>query len=118
MKARLYLVRDIYGNCLAASFHPEMLADRSIGRAVASRLVGSTKELAAAMLQSGSSKALIDAAWRMARQFDAVAPSTPFRHGDPLDVQTIEYAEQERDQLDFYIGQLVNNPNSKFYLHG
>ena len=115
---KLYIVRGMYGEVIAASFRPETLADASIGRSVTHRYIKNTKQLAAAMLQSGSSKKLIDAAWRMAVKQGAVDPSHTFVYGDPLDVQTVEYAKQESVQLDYYIGQLVNNPNSQFYIYG
>jgi hypothetical protein len=54
----------------------------------------------------------------MALACDSVSPSHTFKHGESFDVQTIEYARQEAFQVDHFIGQLVNNPNSKFYLHG
>lgn len=114
---KLYIVREIYGRCLAASFRPELLADASINHKVTYRHVANTKQLAVALLQSGSSKALTDAAWRQAVKDGAVMPSQPFKYGDPLDVQTVECARQESEQLDFCISQLVNNPKSKFYIH-
>ena len=35
-----------------------------------------------------------------------------------FDVQTIDYAKQEAEQVDSFISELVNNSSSRFYIHG
>ena len=123
MKVKIYLSRGVYGEIIAAAWSKLGCLELAIAEghhdpAIRSRMVGSSKELAVALLQLGTSKNCVDAAWRMAVKHGAVAPSRPFRVGDDMDLQTIEYAKQETEQIDYCIGIMVNDPNSKFYLHG
>ena len=123
MKVKLYLSRGVCGEIIAAAWSKLACAELAIANGhhepeIKTRMVGSSKELAVALLQLGTSKNCIDAAWRMAVKQGAVEPSRPFREGDDMDFQTIEYAKQETEQIDYYIGIMVNDPNSKFYLHG
>ena len=116
MKICIYIQRDTYGNVVHASHRMNLMPDNL--NPYRTRDVSTTKRLAAAMLQSGTRKLLFDAAWRKAVQVGAVEPSHTFTAGECFDVQTIEYAKQEAFQVDSFISELVNNPYSKFYIHG
>ena len=115
---RLYILRNCYGQVLTATFlgHNISSAFLTAGQMLNPRDVATTKQLAAAMLQSGTRKLLFDTAWHQARQDGAVEPSRRLSVDD--DEQSIEYAKQEAEQVDHYISELVNNPSSKFYIHG
>ena len=116
MKIRIYLQRDTYGNVIHASHRMDLMPNNL--SPYRTRDVSTTKQLAAAMLQSGTRKLLFDAAWRKAVQVGAVDPSHTFRAGESFDAQTIEYAKQEAFQVDSFISELVNNSRSRFYIHG
>lgn len=118
MKATIYLIRDQYGVVTWAGTHKPEAPDPLTAYPVKSRQVSTTKQLAYAMLQSGTRRPLFDAAWRKAVQCGAVDPSHTFQYGEAFDCQTIEYARQEAFQVEGFISELVNNPNSKFYIHG
>ena len=118
MKATIYIRRDQYGRVVWADIHSNRRPAALDCLPCKHRVVGTTKQLAYAMLQSGTRKTLFDTAWRMAIQSESVSPSQPFRYGDDFDVQTIEYAKQEAEQVDYFIGMLVNNPRSIFHIHG
>ena len=115
MKSKIFISRDTYGQVLQASFQPDQIKGTFPLR---HRYVTSTKSLAQAMLQTGTSDALFNAAWKLAVWEGAVDPAHQFRTGDPLDVQTVMTAQAEADQVDAYISRMVNNPRSKFYIYG
>ena len=46
----------------------------------------------------------------------AINPSRPLGVDDGT--QTVENGREDAASIDAYISELVNNPNSKFYLHG
>jgi len=125
----LYIVRDIYGNVAGCGWDKQTAYDKAAAsmqpgaawNPVKHRTVRSTKDLALALLQLGASKACRDAAWRMAVKQGGVEPSKSMaydpKHKD-MDQQTIEYGQQESEQVDYFIGIMVNDPESKFYIHG
>ena len=115
---RLYILRNCYGQVLTATFldHSISSAFLTPGQTLKHRDVTTTKQLAAAMLQSGTHKLLFDTAWRQACQNGAVDPSRRLDVDDGE--QTIEHAKQEAEQIDHYISELVNNSRSRFYIHG
>ena len=115
---RLYILRNCYGQVLTATFlgHNISSAFLTTGQTLKRRDVATTKQLAAAMLQSGTRKLLFDTAWRQACQDGAVDPSRRLDVDDGE--QSIEHAKQEAEQIDHYISERVNNPSSKFYIHG
>ena len=84
------------------------------------RLVKSRRDIV--KLLSGASTRMgyrcFNKAWIMAVESGSVDHSKRFKIGEELDGQTIEYAQQEYEQVEYYISLLVNNPNSKFYLMG
>ena len=116
MKIRIYIERDTYGRVIRASHRMDLMPDSRLN--TKHRDVSTTKQLAAAMLQSGTRKLLFDTAWRKAVQAGAVKPSHTFTAGKAFDVQTIEYAKREAFQVDSFISELVNNSRSRFYIHG
>lgn len=114
----LYLIRDMYGVMLAASFSSETIlnSSKNLGiKQIKKRKIVNTKQLAYAMLQKGTSKDCFNAAWKLALAIDAVSPGKRIKE---VNDQLIEYAKQESDQVEAFIRQLVNNPSSKFYLKG
>jgi hypothetical protein len=115
---RLYILRNCYGQVLNATFlgHSVASAFLTTGQTLKHRDVTATKQLAAAVLQSGTRKLLFDAAWRQACQDGAVEPSRRLDVDDGE--QSIEHAKRDAEQIDHYISELVNNPSSKFYIHG
>ena len=125
----LYIVRDIYGIVAGCGWDKQTASDnaaasRQPGAAwnpVKHRVVRSTKDLALALLHLGTSKACMDAAWRMAVKQGGVEHSKSLaynpKHRD-MGQQTIEYGQQESEQVDYFIGIMVNDPESKFYIYG
>lgn len=121
----LYIVRDTYGIVDGCGWDKRTASDnaaasRQPGAAwtpVKHRLIKTTKDLALALLQLGTSKACMDAAWRMAVKQGAVGRSESLAY-DPkykdMDQQTIEYGQQEAEQVGYFIGIMVNDPESKF----
>ena len=117
-KPRVYIKRDQNGIVKQAIIGNAKFSDCFSHLPTTSREFTSSKQLCFAMLQRGTSQRLFNAAWRKAVACGAVDPSHTFKNGDSLDVQTIEYTRQEAEQVDSFISELVNNPNSKFYIYG
>ena len=115
MIVKIWIQRDIYGRVIQADMDRSRL---SLPDCAKFRKVGSWKQLVAAMLQTGSSAQLVDAAWRKAVSDGQIIASYSFDYGMPFDALTIQAARRDAETLDSYVSELVNNPRSKFYIYG
>lgn len=118
MKALLYYRRDYAGRITDASwmggFPP--VENAIVQPTVYRRKIGTTKQLVRTLIQRGTSDALFDAAWRKAVADGSIACSRILGIDDGL--ETIRWALGEVEVIDDYISDMVNNPNSKFYIYG
>jgi hypothetical protein len=113
---KLYIRRDAYGCVQFASFLAASSKDTLSSLPLKSRAVSTTKDVLRAMLQSGTSLELFNAAWSKAVRDDQVAPCRKLDIDDGS--QTIVWAKDEASIIDSYISVMVNNPKSKFYICG
>jgi hypothetical protein len=118
MNARVYILRDHDGNVTWAGTHKPEAPDPLTAYPVKHCDVKTTKQLVVAMLQTGSRTPLVDAAWKKAVRDGAVNPSRAFQPGEAFDCLTVGWAQDSARTLDGYISEIVNNPRSRFYLHG
>lgn len=79
--------------------------------------VNTTRGIVWAMMRGQSRKALFDAAWRKALADEQIEPSMRIFETDSPSA-LISEAENTARILDAYISEMVNNPKSKFYIHG
>lgn len=121
MRLTVYILRGNYDEALAVSHRADMIPERSTWPCAAKlkpRVCSTWKQLVRCWIQNPTRAELYDAAWRMAVRQGAIDGSHPLRAGDPIDVQTMEYARQDAEQVRYYISQLVNDPSSNFYIYG
>lgn len=121
MPRTLYLNRDEYGNVMEVTFKtPAEAFDELTGKwqdvpmFEKRRKIRSYKDLVWAMCQSPCRRKLFDAAWRRALKYDAELSQAPLSElGDYL-----EEAKADAEIIGHMIGELVNDPGSRFFLHG
>ena len=116
---RLYLVRNAYGEVMQASFRRDTisLTFPTFGVQLKHRVVKTTKDCVAGLLQSGTSSKLFASAWRRAVADGQVQSCRRLAVDDGE--QTLVYLREDVvPVLDGYLSELFNDPNSRFYLHG
>lgn len=129
MPRTLWLNRDRYGVVTEATFDPpppKLLKDerfdewtgekreRPVRRFEKKRQIGSYKDLVWAFCQGPGRYELFNAAWRMALKFDF----TPVRPKlSELD-EYIDTARTDAEVIENFIGELVNDPDSRFHIYG
>lgn len=124
MPRTLYLNRDQYGDVTEATFDkPLLLRDRIdewTGKVADAkhykhkRRITSYKELVWAMCRRPCSWELFCSAWRRALRNDFM----PARVKLSLLHEYLEEADNDAGVVEDFIGELVNDPRSQFYLHG
>ena len=119
MRVKLWIQRDLWGRVVATDTDRSRLTlAGTVCETIKFREIGTWKQLVLAMLQDGSKRTLLDAAWRKAVSDGQVGASYSFNHGMPFDALTVQAARRDADVLDSYIAELVNNPQSRFYIYG
>jgi hypothetical protein len=129
MPRTLYLNRDKYGEVTEATFEPQpkkLLKDETfdewtgvkreqpVRRFEIKRPISSYKNLVWAMCRVPCRKFLFDAAWRKALKYGAELSQAKLSELDNY----MEEAKVDAEIIENVIGELVNDPASKFHIYG
>jgi hypothetical protein len=124
MPRTLHLDRDRYGNVTEATFEKQVpfyeCFDEWTGKKLEvkrfehSRTIRNYKDLVWAMCQGPCRRKLFDAAWRRALSCEAELSQAKLSDLDDY----LEEARSDAGTIEVFIGELVNDPSSKFYIYG